>query len=399
MGHSTATIRNICIAGHAGSGKTTLVEALLRDAGVINSLGSVETQNTVSDHDDDERRLGHSLSPSICSFDHKGLHLNLIDTPGYPDFLGRTLSVLRAVETVAIVVDAAVGIETVTEQVMEAAKSSHLCRMIIVNGIDAAGADPARVLESLRETFGPECLPLNLPVDRAAAVKDCFFEPWSGDSDIGSFAEAHDRIVDQVVELDDELMELYLEQGEIVDAEQLHAPFERALREGHLVPVCFTSARENRGIDELLEVFERLMPNPDEGNPPEYLKGEGADAAPVTVSTDPQAHTLAHVFKMTVDPFRGRLGIRSHPPGFHPSGRAAVHRRRSEIVQGRAPAEDLRRRTAGSGRGRSRRHLCDPARRWILLRRPCCTIPTRKTTTTCAPSSYPSQFTALPSWR
>jgi elongation factor G len=325
MGHSTATIRNICIAGHAGSGKTTLVEALLRDAGVINSLGSVETQNTVSDHDDDERRLGHSLSPSICSFDHKGLHLNLIDTPGYPDFLGRTLSVLRAVETVAIVVDAAVGIETVTEQVMEAAKSSHLCRMIIVNGIDAAGADPARVLESLRETFGPECLPLNLPVDRAAAVKDCFFEPWSGDSDIGSFAEAHDRIVDQVVELDDELMELYLEQGEIVDAEQLHAPFERALREGHLVPVCFTSARENRGIDELLEVFERLMPNPDEGNPPEYLKGEGADAAPVTVSTDPQAHTLAHVFKMTVDPFRGRLGfVRIHQGSIHRGGQLYI---------------------------------------------------------------------------
>ncbi|TDI90569.1 MAG: elongation factor G [Chloroflexi bacterium] len=313
MGHSTASIRNICIAGHAGSGKTTLVEALLYDAGVINTRGSVETQDSVSDFDDDERRLGHSLSPSICSFDHNGLHLNLIDTPGYPDFIGRALSVLRAVETVAVVVDATVGVEMVTEQIMAAAKSNHLCRMIIVNGIDAAGADPARVLESLRDTFGPECLPLNLPVDRGASVKDCFFEPWSGDSDIGSFAEAHDRIVDQVVELDETLMELYLEQGEIVDAEQLHGPFERALREGHLVPVCFTSARENRGIDELLEVFERLMPNPDEGNPPEYLKGEGVDAAPVTVSTDTGAHTLAHVFKMTIDPFRGRLGfVRIH---------------------------------------------------------------------------------------
>jgi elongation factor G len=313
MGHGTAAIRNICIAGHAGSGKTTLVEALLCDAGVINSRGSVETQDCVSDFDEDERRLGHSLNPSLCSFDHKGLHLNLIDTPGYPDFVGRTMSVLRAVETVAVVVDAAVGIELVTEQIMEAAKLSHLCRMIIVNGIDAVDADPAGVLESLRETFGPECLPLNLPVDQASAVKDCFFEPWSGESDIGSFAEAHDRIVDQVVELDETLMELYLEQGEIVDAEQLHAPFERALREGHLIPVCFTSARENRGIDELLEVFERLMPNPDEGNPPGYLKGEGADAEPVTVSTDPAAHTLAHVFKMTIDPFRGRLGyVRIH---------------------------------------------------------------------------------------
>jgi elongation factor G len=325
MGHTTATIRNICLAGHAGSGKTSLVEALLADAGIIGGPGAIESQDTVSDFDDDERRLGHSLNTSVCSFDHKGLHLNLIDTPGYPDFIGRTLSVLRSVETVAVVVDATVGIETVTEQVMSAARDAHLCRMIVINGIDAADADPGGVLESLREAFGPECLPLNLPVDNRAAVKDCFFEPYTGDSDLGPFAEAHDRIVDQVVELDEDLMELYLEQGESIDAEQLHAPFERALREGHLVPVCFTSARENRGIDELLEVLERLMPSPDEGNPPEYLKGEGPDAQPVEVSTDTDAHALGHVFKLTVDPFRGRLAfVRIHQGAVRKGGQLYI---------------------------------------------------------------------------
>jgi elongation factor G len=252
MGHTTATIRNVCIAGHAGCGKTSLIEALLHDAGIINEPGTIEAQDTVSDFDDDERRLGHSLNSTVCSFDHKGLHLNLIDTPGYPDFIGRTLSVLRAVETVAVVIDASVGIETVTEQVMNAARDANLCRMIVINGIDAADADPDGVLSAVRETFGPECLPLNLPVDNHAAVRDCFFDPFSGESDLGGFAEAHDRIVDQVVELDEALMELYLEQGESIDAEQLHEPFERALREGHLIPVCFTSARENRGIDGLL---------------------------------------------------------------------------------------------------------------------------------------------------
>lgn len=325
MGHTTDTIRNICIAGHAGSGKTTLVEALLHDAGVINTPGTIESQNTVSDFDDDERRLGHSLSPTLCSFDHKGLHLNLIDTPGYPDFLGRTLSMVRAVETVAVVVDAVVGVEAVTEQVMAAAKEASRCRMIVINGIDAADADPRAVLTSVREIFGPECLPLNLPVDNHSAVKDCFFQPWSGESDLGSFQEAHDQIVDQVIELDEALMELYLEQGESIDAEQLHAPFERALREGHLVPVCFTSAREDRGIDELLDVFERLMPDPTEGNAPEYLKGEGPDATSVTISADPDAHALGHVFKLTVDPFRGRLGfVRVHQGSIRRGGQLYI---------------------------------------------------------------------------
>ena len=309
MSHTTTDIRNICLAGHAGSGKTSLLDALLNHGGVIGSIGSIEAGTTVSDFDEEEKRLGHSLEPTVCSFSHTGIHLNIIDTPGYPDFVGRAISVFPAAETVAVVVNASTGIEPVTERVLDQAAAYNLCRLIIINRIDAPEADPGGVLDAIRERFGTECLPLNLPVDGSSAVRDCFFNPWEGDSDIGSFAEAHERIIDQVVELDDDLMELYIEQGEGLTPEQLHAPFERALREGHLIPVCFTSARTEAGMDELLEVFERLMPNPNEGNPPQFLKGEGEDAEPIEITTAADAHMLAHVFKLTVDPFRGRMGF------------------------------------------------------------------------------------------
>jgi elongation factor G len=140
-------------------------------------------------------------------------------------------------------------------------------------------------------------------------VMDCFFHADGAQPDFSTVEAAHSQMVDQVVEVDEDLMELYLEQGEELSPEQLHDPFEQALREGHLIPVCFVSARTGAGVVELLEVLERLMPNPDEGNPPAFLKGEGGEAEPVVVSPDPQAHAIAHVVKVDVDPFKGRLGV------------------------------------------------------------------------------------------
>jgi elongation factor G len=139
-------------------------------------------------------------------------------------------------------------------------------------------------------------------------VVDCFFNP-DGESDFDSVADAHGRIIDQVVEVDEALMELYLEQGEELSPQQLHAPFEQALREGHLVPICFVSARSGAGVPELLEVFERLMPNPGEGNPRPFFLGEGAEARPFVAEPDPARHVVAHVFKVMADPYVGKLGV------------------------------------------------------------------------------------------
>ena len=309
MTYGSEDIRNVCLVGPSNAGKTQLAEALLFAGGAIPTCGSVDRGDTVSDFTPRERQLGHSQYSSVCHLDHKGIHVNLIDTPGYRDFYGRALSVMPAADTVAVVVNAQSGIELVTRRMMNAAKKQGLCRMIIVNKIDAEDLNLEGLLEEIQSAFGPECLPMNLPSADGADVVDCFFQPTGADTAFGSFASAHTQIIDQVVEVDEDLMEVYLEQGEELKPEQLHDPFEKALREGHLVPVCFVSAKSGAGIPELLEVFERLMPSPLEGNPPLFLKGEGDDAEEVVITPDQAAHIIAHVFMVSIDPFKGRLGV------------------------------------------------------------------------------------------
>ena len=212
-----------------------------------------------------EKSHQHSLDSAVAGMDYHGSHINLIDTPGYPDFLGRALAVLSAVETCAVVVNAQAGIEMITRKMMDLAGDRGMDRLIIVSKIDAEGVDLEAILQQLREAYGNECLPLNLPASGGAEVVDCFFQASGKDTDFLSVAEAHVNIVDQVVELDEELMEQYLEEGEDISPEQLHEPFEQALREGHFIPVCFVSAETGAGVTELLETFARLMPNSSEG--------------------------------------------------------------------------------------------------------------------------------------
>lgn len=309
MAYTTADIRNVCLVGPGHAGKTQLVEALLHAGGAIANCGMVEKHDTVSDFRPREQQIGHSLYPSVCHLDHGGIHLNLLDTPGYREFLGRALSVLPAVETAVVVIDAQNGIDTITRRFMDAARTQRLCRMIVVNKIDAENVNLARLVDDLRSTFGPECLPINLPSVDCKAVVDCFFQPSGSATAFSDVESAHTQIVDQVVEVDDELMELYLEQGEELEPAQLHEPFEQALREGHLVPICFVSAKTGVGVRELLNVFEKLMPNPAEGNPPMFFKGEGKDAKQAKVTPDPDQHVIAHVVMVNIDPFKGRLAV------------------------------------------------------------------------------------------
>jgi len=332
MAYSSGDIRNVCLVGPSNSGKTQLAEALLHAGGAIAECGSVDNGDTVSDFTKREQELGHSQYSSICHFDHSGIHVNLIDTPGYRDFFGRALCMLPAVETAAVVINAQAGIEMVGRRMMRAAHTQRLCRMIIVNKIDAEGVDLEGLLEQIRSEFGSECLPLNLPAADGEGVVDCFFQPKGADTVFGSVESAHTQIVDQVVEVDEALMEIYLEQGEELKPEQLHEPFEKALRDEHLIPICFVSAKTGAGIPELLEVFERLMPNPQEGNPPVFLKGEGGDAEEVIISPDPEQHAIAHVIMVKIDPFKGRLGVfRIHQGTIRPGNQLYVGDARKPI--------------------------------------------------------------------
>jgi elongation factor G len=305
--HVTENIRTVALVGHGAAGKTTLAEALLARAKVVPVPGSVDRGTTLSDFDALEKSWQHSLRSSVLHFDIDGTLVHLLDTPGFPDFIGQAIGALDAVETAAIVVNAQAGIEMITSRMMDWTAQRRLCRLVIINKIDAENVDPQQVLAAIQAAFGKECLPINLPADGGKRVVDCFFNP-AGEADFSSVAEAHGALVDQVVEVDEALMALYLEQGEIAP-EQLHAPFEKALREGHLVPVCFVSARTGAGVAELLDILVKLAPNPTEGNPPMFTKGEGPAATEFASVPDPKKHVLAHVFKVVIDPFIGKLGI------------------------------------------------------------------------------------------
>ncbi len=305
--YRTEDLRTVALVGHGAAGKTTLAEQLLAKAGMIGAPGSVERGTTVSDYDPQEKSTLHSLRSSILHCDYSNTRIHLIDTPGYPDFIGQAIGALDAVETVAVVVSATAGIELVTRRMMAWAKARNLCRMIIVNKIDHEHIDLPALLAQLQEAFGPEVLPINLPADGGSRVIDCF-DHDEGTADFLSVADVHRKVMEQVVEVDDAAMEKYLEEG-AVDPTTLHGPLEKALREGHLIPVCFTSARTGAGVQDLLDVMVRHLPNPTEGNPPLFVKGEGDGAESFRSEPDPAKHVLAHVFKVVNDPYVGKIGI------------------------------------------------------------------------------------------
>ena len=212
--YATTNIRTVALVGQGGSGKTTLAEALLLAAGAIKEAGTVERGTTVCDFDPLEKSWQHSLRASIAHLDTRDTRIHLVDTPGFPDFIGQAIGALDAVETAAIVVSAQSGVEMITSRMMEWAAARKLCRLVIVNKIDAENVDLPALLTQIQSVFGRECLPINLPAGGGKRVVDCFFNP-DGESDFSSVKAAHQALVDQVVEVDEELMSRYLEQGEI----------------------------------------------------------------------------------------------------------------------------------------------------------------------------------------
>lgn len=306
--YTTADLRNVLIAGHQAGGKTTLTEALLFAAGAINTKGDVAKGSTVSDFEKEEKAHGHSIYTSICHLDHLGRRVNLIDSPGAPELVGVSMAAMPAVETVMVVINANNGIEVVTRRMMEAARERNLPRCIVVNRIDQVPADRLEELVAqIQSTFGPECLPVNLPTGKGQAVVECLLNR-SGESDFSSVEAAHQAILDQVVEIDEGLMERYLG-GEEPNFDALHDPFEQCMDEAHVVPILFTNAKEGVGVPELLDFIARWLPSPLEGNKRPFMIGEGREEKPFAYEEDVNGKMLAHVFKVTSDPFVGKLAI------------------------------------------------------------------------------------------
>lgn len=304
-----AQLRSVALVGHGAAGKTTLAEALLHASGAISARGSVDRGNTVCDHDAQEKEAGHSLFSALAGCEYDGARIQLLDTPGYPDFAGQALAALAGVDTALVVVNAQTGIELMTERMMHHAGERGLCRMLVINKIDADNVDLPGLVAELRERFGKECLLLDLPAYGGAEVVEVL-EQADGDSDFASVAAAHRALIDQIVEEDEELLAQYLEDGADPGAGQLHAPFEKALRAGHLIPILFVSAKTGAGIPQLLHVLATLAPNPAEGNPPPFWRGEaGGEAVAFAAEPDPDKHVLAHVFKIVADPYMGKVAV------------------------------------------------------------------------------------------
>ncbi|HAS6196129.1 TPA: elongation factor G [Vibrio vulnificus] len=297
-------IRNIAFVGQSGSGKTTLIEKLLFACDATTHLGSIEKGDTVTDFDDQSIQYQHSIEATPVALSWQKHRLNIIDTPGLSELLGRSLSVFPAVETSVLVLDPQMPLTQVTDKLFQFAQQQKKCQMIIINKLDNHGNQLEKLLDEIQDHFGSNCLPTNLPSADGNEVVDCFFEPQYQQATLLSSVEAvHETLIDQVVEVDEELMELYLEQGSELTPAQLHDPFEEALRTGHVVPICFASAQTGAGIELLLRTLAELMPMPNEGNPPLLQK----NGKMIKVNCDTLEHTVAHVYKISVDPYMGKL--------------------------------------------------------------------------------------------
>jgi elongation factor G len=293
---NTGDIRNIVLLGHGGSGKTALAEAIMHTSGATNRLGSVDEGTTICDYYDEEKEHQHSIQSAVVHTEHRGKLLNVIDTPGYPEFIGPAIKAIPAAETAVIVISAAAGIETNSRKLFELATEADMPRLVVINKLDAENTDLAALVKSIQETFGSQCRCANLPTADKASVIDCV-ENDSGDSPVMDVAAAHTELIESVIEADDALMESYLA-GEQISADKIAAVFVDALKAGTLIPVVFTDARREIGVAELLDILVNYTPSPAQATPPQ-LKN---DDTVTELKPDPSGPLAGLVFRVGLDP-------------------------------------------------------------------------------------------------
>ncbi len=304
-----AKIRNVAVTGHRGTGKTSLVEAMLFQSGAVNRLGAVEQGTTVSDWDDEEQKRQMSLSASLCHVEWKGRKINLIDTPGDPGFQGDGIAALRVVEGVLLAVSGVMGVEVQTSRAWNRAEELGLSRVLFVNMLDRERADFFRVLEGLQSQLSQHCVAVQIPIGaehELTGIVDVLHmvaytspegdhegQPTEIPEDMAArVAEHRERLLDAVVETDEGLMERYLE-GEELSADEVAHALKDAVTRGEVFPVACGVATKNLGTTALLDLLVEGIPSPAKKCPPVEV-GDG---------------TAAFVFKTIADPFAGRINV------------------------------------------------------------------------------------------
>jgi elongation factor G len=301
MSIDTATIRNLVLIGHGGTGKTTLAEILLHKSGATPRIGTVEQGNTVCDFDELEKERHHSIDSALAWCDYKNTRINFLDTPGYPDFIGQALSALTGAETALIVVSAATGIEVNTRRMFKGAGDYGLARAVIINKIDHENIDIPAVVNTLQETFGKNLLPINLPAENGKKVVSCLTGAKEAQTDFSSVEEAKTALMETVVETDEAMMERYLG-GETISEVELNTVLKKAIISGALIPILFTSAKNDVGIDSLFDFIVAACPSPVEGLKRKVVTGEGESRKEEEIIPKMDGPVVGQVIKLYSDP-------------------------------------------------------------------------------------------------
>ncbi|MBI2170716.1 MAG: elongation factor G [Chloroflexi bacterium] len=306
--YDTKQLRNVALLSHSGTGKSTMAEAMLFACGAINRMGRVEDGNTVSDYEPEEARRRSSIQTSVAPCKWREHKLNVLDTPGYWDFVGEVVSALHAVDAAVLVVAAQAGVEVGTEDAWERCEERGLVRMVFINKMDRENADFGRSLEGIQKAFGKRCVAIQAPIGAQQAfqgVVSLLHPPADLPAAVaGEVGRLRERLIEAVAESDDDLATKYLE-GQEISQEELTLGLKKGILAGQVVPVLAGSAATSLGIKELMDAMVDLLPSPLEMPPVEATKPGGNDR--VKLSPDPDGPLVAQVFKTTADPFVGRL--------------------------------------------------------------------------------------------
>jgi elongation factor G len=310
--HKVEDIRNVALVGHGAAGKTSLADALLFRAKAVDRRGSVDDGTSVSDYDDEEKAQKCSIDSAVLHLEHAGKYVNLVDSPGKPDFVGAALGALSAVETVVVVVSAVNGIEVNTRRMFNEAGKRGLGRILVVNKLDGENVDFEGLLKTIQDTFGKGCVLFDAPVGQGAhfsGVVSVLNPPASAPADcLVDLAAARSKLVDAVVECDDALMEKYLLEGS-VSADELSSVIPKALATGTVVPIFCTSAKKDIGVSELLDAISNYALSPVQGKKRSATKGTGDTTAEVVLEPSESGEFEAQVFKTLSDKFVGTLAF------------------------------------------------------------------------------------------
>ena len=300
-------IRNIVICGHGSSGKTTLVDRMLTATGMVNRIVSVDDGSSVCDFDEEEKHHKYTIEASVVHFEHAAKRFNVIDTPGYPDFIGQTIGAMRGVDTAAIVITAQSGIEVNTRRVFAEAKKAGLGRMIVINRMDSDNINFAELVDGIQELFGKACQLFNVPLGQGhefRGVAATLKPPADAADALIDPAELSESLLESIIEVDEAATERYFEGTPPTD-EELARLIPKAVAEGALIPMVCVSAKSGGGFTEMLDAMALC------GLSPDLVKRTAANAAgePVEIKANPAGPLAAQVFKTRIDPFVQKLNF------------------------------------------------------------------------------------------